>query len=383
MQANPSTRRKRVATGIYFESGSYVAGYTHPLTRSWTTAVLSGARNKTEAVKARRALIEGLASGRVAAPSTITVADFAQEWLSTREGRVKPRTYEADERNVSIIRKHFGSLRVQALGARQVEQFLAKLRSGVVTGNSLSERSVGQAFGTLRLICASARSDDLLVTNPCDRVQRHARPKQKSTREPRVLSNEQVVALVDAARRKTPAYAGVIAVLGYTGSRAREALGLRWGDVDTTAKLVTFGHQIDKAGTELVELKTESAQRVNALTPALEGFLGKEARMKARWSADGDFVFSARQGKPVEYRNLRRALDAAAEEAGLGHVRPHDLRHSATSILLQHVDLGTVSRYVGHANVAVTARVYSHAIGSPTEQAARVAAAMRAGGFGY
>ena len=144
MKRTDSRKRRRVATGVYYEAGAYVAGYTHPLTGSWTTAVLSSVRNKTEAVKARRALIEGLASGRIAAPSTITVADFASEWLATREGRVRPRTYEADERNVAIICKHFGPLRMQALGVRQVEQFLAKLRSGAVTGNSLAERSVGQ-----------------------------------------------------------------------------------------------------------------------------------------------------------------------------------------------------------------------------------------------
>jgi integrase len=197
-----------------------------------------------------------------------------------------------------------------------------------------------------------------------------------------VLSGEQLDGLVEAASRKTPAYAGPIAVLAYTGCRAREALGLRWGDIDTNAKLVTFGHQIDKAGTAVVELKTASAKRTNAIVPKLEPFLGNEARMKARWSSDDDFVFSARKGKPVEYRNLRRALEAAATEAGLGHIRPHDLRHSATSILLQHADPATVTRYVGHATVAVTACVYSHAVGSPGEQAARVAAAMRLGGFG-
>jgi len=64
-------------------------------------------------------------------------------------------------------------------------------------------------------------------------------------------------------------------------------------------------------------------------------------------------------------------------------VRAHDFRHSSTSAALQHGDLATVSRYVGHANAGVTARVYAHAIGSPAEQAARVAAAMRAAGLGH
>jgi integrase len=371
-----------VATGIYLEAGSYVAGYTHPVTGSWTTAVLDGARNKTEAVKARRALIEGLASGRVAAPSTITVSDFAEEWLATREGRVKPRTYEADERNVALIKKHFGATRLQDLTARRIEALLAACRKGTITEKKLAEWSCVQLYGTLRRVCDSALANDLLIVNPCTKVARHVRPRQVAKSKPRILSAEQLDALAAAADKRTPSYAPLIGFLAFTGCRAREALGLRWGDVDSTAKLVTFAHQIDKAGTGLVELKTESAERTNAIVPKLDRFLGKAARMQARWSADADYVFAARQGKPVEYRNLRRALDVAAEEAELGHIRPHDLRHTFTSNLLQSVDLATASRYVGHKNVQVTAKVYAHAIGSAAEQAARVAEAMRVAGLG-
>jgi integrase len=372
-----------VATGVYLEAGAYVAGYTHPLTGSWTTAVLSGARNKTEAVRARRTLIEGLASRRIAAPSTITVADFAAEWLATREGRVRPRTFEADQRNVAIIAKHFGTTRLQGLNARGIEAFLAACRKGTVTNKKLAEWSCVQAYGTLRRVCDSAVANDLLVVNPCTKVARHVRPRQVAKSKPRILSAEQLDSLVAASDKRTPSYAALIAFLAFTGCRAREALGLRWGDVDSTGKLVAIAHQIDKAGTRVVELKTESAERTNAVVPRLDRFLGKEARMKARWSADSDFVFSARQGKPVEYRNLRRALAVAAEEAGLGHVRPHDLRHTFTSNLLQSVDLATASRYVGHKNVQVTAKVYAHAIGSDAEQAARVAEAMRVAGLGH
>jgi hypothetical protein len=46
-------------------------------------------------------------------------------------------------------------------------------------------------------------------------------------------------------------------------------------------------------------------------------------------------------------------------------------------------DHATVSKYVGHKNSQVTARVYAHAVGTPAEQAARVAAGMQAAGLGY
>ena len=76
-------------------------------------------------------------------------------------------------------------------------------------------------------------------------------------------------------------------------------------------------------------------------------------------------------------------LGGSGGKAGLGHVTAHDLRHSATSILLQHGDLATVSKAVGHANPNVTTKVYAHALGTPEEQAERVALAAAAAGLGH
>ena len=105
--------------------------------------------------------------------------------------------------------------------------------------------------------------------------------------------------------------------------------------------------------------------------------------MAARWSADDDFVFSASRHRPKDYCNLRRALVIAANEAGLGKVRARDLRHSFVSNLLPHGDLATISRAAGHANPHITAKLYSHALGSPEEQAQRAALAAAAAGLGH
>ena len=115
----------------------------------------------------------------------------------------------------------------------------------------------------------------------------------------------------------------------------------------------------------------------------LEIYLGRQGRLAARWSADDDFVFSASRYRPKDYGNLRRALAAAAKEAGLEEVRAHDLRHSYVSNLLPHGDLATISRAVGHANPNITAKLYSHALGSPEEQAHRAALAAAAAGLGH
>jgi integrase len=374
-----------VATGIYIEAGSYVLGFSDPISGHWTTRAAPLVRNVTEARKARRALLADLEAGRVASPQSMTITSLAAEWLGSRSGRLRSRTVETDARAVAMIQRFFGDTKVQQVDVRMIERFLAALRDGKVgtSRRKLSEWTVCQSYKALRQMLDWAVANDVIVANPCARVQKHIRPRQVNRTQPRVLGPGELAALVAGAVKRTPSYAGIIATAAYTGARIREVLGLCWGDIDHDAKLLNWALQIDVSGTRLVELKTDAALRTNALVPKLEPYLGREARMKARWSSDCDFVFSVRQGVPRDYANLRRALAVAAKEAGLGHVRAHDLRHSATSILLQQADLATASKYVGHGNPAITAKVYSHAIGSPAEQAARVAEAMRRADFGH
>jgi integrase len=175
----------------------------------------------------------------------------------------------------------------------------------------------------------------------------------------------------------------VIATAAYTGARIREVLALRWRDVDHGRGLIHLRGQLNPGGTAIVSMKTEESKRINALVPKLEPYVGREARMRARWSGDDDYVFAAGYQRPKDYRNVRRALTIASKHAGLARVRAHDLRHSFTSNLIPHTDLMTVSRAVGHKNIAITAKVYAHALGTPEEQAQRAAQAAAAAGLGY
>ena len=298
---------------------------------------------------------------------------------------MKDRTFETDARYVEIVKRYFGSRLVQEVRSRDVESFLAALRTGKVglSGRPLAEWTVGNALKTLRAILNMAVLDGGLAFNPCLRLQPHVKPKQRSTRQPTLLSATQVDALVAAAAAKVPSYAPVIATAAYTGARIREVLALRWCDVDHDLKLIHLRGQLSADGTAIVGMKTEESKRINAPVPKLEPYLGREARMRARWSGDDDYLFAAGYHRPKDYGNVRRALAIASNHAGLVRVRAHDLRHSFTSNLIPHTDLMTVSRAVGHKNIAVTAKVYAHALGTPEEQAERAARAAAAAGLGY
>jgi len=61
---------------------------------------------------------------------------------------------------------------------------------------------------------------------------------------------------------------------------------------------------------------------------------------------------------PSHVGDLFRGL---LKKSGLPHIRFHDLRHSAATILLQaKVQLKTLQELLGHSTIATTADIYSH-----------------------
>ena len=59
------------------------------------------------------------------------------------------------------------------------------------------------------------------------------------------------------------------------------------------------------------------------------------------------------------------------KDAGLPHIRFHDLRHTFATIALQNgVDVKTVSNMLGHYDAGFTLRTYTHATRQMQESAA-------------
>ena len=72
----------------------------------------------------------------------------------------------------------------------------------------------------------------------------------------------------------------------------------------------------------------------------------------------------------TDTRSFNRAFQEAAKSAGLPGFRPHDLRHTFASVALSAgVPITDVARWLGHRNIQVTFRTYSHFIPSAWDSA--------------
>jgi integrase len=345
------SRRVKVAPGIYRQDRSLFANYREPVSNRPRFTKLQASTIR-DAKKERESLLAALREGRRARRSEITVASFCCEWLETRQGRVAERTYEYDEGMVKRITSVLGSMRLQDVTVRDVRRLLRD-------SSMLAERTRYGMLATLRQVMKMAVDEELIVRDPSAALQPHERPTQKPKRKAKRLSPDQLQDVIRAAERLTPSFAPVVVLLAFTGMRIREALGLRWEDVDLDEATIRLRWQLAKDDRRRVPVKTAAGNRDLPIVPALRRRL-IEHRLASPWTRPGDPVIAATSGKPKAYRNVRRALELIAGELEID-LASHDFRRSLASYLIiaARADDGAVTGLMGHSDISVTRRLYA------------------------
>lgn len=140
----------------------------------------------------------------------------------------------------------------------------------------------------------------------------------------------------------------LLEVLYATGMRVSEISKLRKADLNLESAFLKCQ---GKGGKERVVPLGEVA--IDALRMYLE-------KAKRRCGA-GEYVFSARPGKPLTRQRVWQLIKKYAKAAGIQKkITPHTFRHSfATHLLERGADLRIVQELLGHADIATT-QIYTH-----------------------
>lgn len=290
----------------------------------------------------------------------LTVEKYLDRWLEAMRASVRPSTMVSYDLNVRRLNRIFGRAQLSALTPVMIQTAYARFAD-----QGLSPRSVLQIHATLHRALGQAVKWGMLIRNPSDAVDR---PRPRRT-EMSTLSLDELMRLFEAARG-TRMYA-VFVLLGTTGMRLGELLGLKWEDVDLAGRRLVVRRALQRQsgkGLLFVEPKTSRSRRTIHLTALAVEALGEHQShtdllrqvARDRWRESG-LVFTSTVGDGMEAGvvndNLRRLL----AKARLPHIRVHDLRHTVATILLQggaHPKL--VQDLLGHSTVTLTLDTYSH-----------------------
>ena len=302
-----------------------------------------------EARSACRALLDGshpLCAGGPAGRATVPLfRDFVMEdWLPARRSQYSANWGKRVEHMVERrLLPAFGALRLDRIGRPHVERWF----------DAMSRKTPGAANMTLSLmrqIMGAAKAAGHVGTDPVAGVRPN--PGRKMTR---FLSAEEIVRLhrtLDRLVEERPSHrpqADIIRLLLLTGCRKSEILTLRWSEVD--------GDML-----RLAEAKT--GPRTVWLSEAAQAVIARQPR------SGSAFVFPSPR-EPAETQSRHLGLwHRARQEAGIGDVRLHDLRHTvASQAAARGVPLPTVARILGHTQPSMTLR-YAHVGDHEVEDAA-------------
>jgi integrase len=320
--------------------------------------------------KVRQAIYER-EQGTLATGPQQTVKQFLEYWLEkVHRLNIRPGTYED---HALIVQKHLipalGHLRLQKLTGHHIQSLYAQK-----SGEGLSPGRVGLIHAVLHGALSHAVRMNLVARNVSDGVD--LPPVEKHEIQP--LTPDQAQQLLQKVGELR--LGALLTMALATGMRKGELLALRWQDVDMKSGELRVRRTVrymGKRGFLEGKPKTKSSARRIVLPGFVVEVLSQhrllqiEARLQAGdlW-VERDLVFCNARGNFIEPSTLREQFLKVLEEMGFPHMRFHDLRHTAATLLLSMgVPMRVVQDILGHSEMKTTANVYSHVLPSMHREA--------------
>lgn len=312
-----------------------------------------------------------------------TLGDLLDLWIETAAASRlgEGSTLAGYRHHAKSIADKLGRIRLDRLGPDDVERYLlSKAKAGyskatLVRHRSILSQSVKWGVGRRYIgwdVVAVAEMPPKAVFDA-------APPRVKNRRTARSLDSDELRQFVEAAQTRRNGVALIVAAT--VGLRPGELTALLWEDVDLETGVVQVRRAWKGSGDtrSLGETKTSGSVRAVNLPSTVVGYVRshradqlKERMAAANWDpSDPGLVFTTTTGSPIDPANLRRLVREVASDAGVGHLTPYDLRHTATSVLsAAGVRNEHLADLLGHVDTRMVQRHYRHLLGSSVVVAA-------------
>ena len=304
-----------------------------------------------------------------------TVATWLRSWY---EIYAKPNIRISTANRYQLMVEQYtipriGSIKLTKLTAHDLQKLYKDLlENGRIDRKSghgnpgLSSTTVRSLHLMLHSAFERAVKERLILRNPTEDC---IAPKVQKI-EMQILPPEHIKDYLEAADRR-----GLLPMFYLelvTGLRKGEITALLWSDLDIQNKTISVSKQYVKNPNGELTLsrpKTEtSVRKISIPQDAIDLLIAEHSK-----HPENPYMFpSPATGEmyyPDSVVNLHKKI---LKDAGLPHIRFHDLRHTFATLALQNgVDVKTVSSMLGHYDAGFTLRTYTHATRQKQDEAAQ------------
>lgn len=272
-----------------------------------------------------------------------------------------------------------GSFKLPDISAADINAFLLKLQT-----DSGKYSVASKCYTVLNLLFKMAYMNDIIPVNPMLKVEHPKTPKTEKKTEVEAYSATEIKYILNCLKNEPIKWQAYVWLVIDTGIRRGEACALKWSNIDFNNNVIlinsSLGYSKEKGGTYDDTTKNGKSRYI-AIDPDLSNLLKclhneqiaeTDERKKA---SKGAFVYPIELLKYPEYvftqngtslpmnpQSPTRYMKNFEKSYHVDHMHPHKLRHSFASIAITNgADIASISEILGHSDVAVTLRVYTHA----------------------
>lgn len=302
-------------------------------------------------------------AGQNPAAGEMRLAEWAELWLDARQ--VEKTTAGAERYRIDAVLEEWGDWRLDSITSMAIKGWVKRLgrpttvtrKNGTTKTSQLSPATILKYLNTLSSMLTAAVDEGLRPDNPCRAVRaKMERPPRQAT----FLTVEELDAVV--ARMHDP-YDVAAYVLAYTGLRFGELAGLPTDreSLDLMNGLLHVQQTlIEVDGVREIKHYPKTPESIRTIWLPDHVVFALAEHLRKHPSPDG-LVFHGVKGQPLSRHEFGRQWHKARKAAGVRYAKPHDLRHSNASWLVQSgkATLYDVQAHLGHGDPATT-KLYAH-----------------------
>jgi integrase len=306
-------------------------------------------------------------------PTETTLREWLARWISTYAVQTcEPKTIERYAQLIDYITKG-KNVELTAVAATPISTLkhgplesalFALMREPGKRREHISAHTVGHVAGVLQVALGEALRLDLIAVNPMLKVRR---PKVERV-EARALTQVEIQSVRDVCRGDWTLTFVDIALA--SGARRGELLSVEWPDIDWLSGTVIISKSLEQtaAGLRVKRPKSDRVRKFRLGPTAIASLLflrEQQQEYRRLYGTDykGELIFCEPDGSHLDPALVSQTIARRIKKADIKNASLHTLRHTLASHLLSNgVPVPVVSKMLGHADSAVTLRIYAHMV---------------------
>lgn len=328
----------------------------------------SGFKTLKEAKEAER---EFIVSVQFSKSKELNFKTLVDDYLNHKFNKVEIITFNNNKREITkFILPSFEKKNVEEITRLDVRLWLDKLAK-----MNISIRYKNGIIQLFKSIFTHGRIFFNIQNDPCSFIELFKTKKSEVVKNIfwEVEEFKKFISVFDLDNENEYLWATFYTLLYWTGQRRGEIKALKFSDINFKEQKLsitkTASNKITGKGLQIRDTKNVSSRRVISIDDSTLQMLFKvwELRRKEKGFTEDEFIFIRNRNYRIPFadQTIADRKNRACKKAGVNQITIHQFRHSHASVLIcNDVNIAAVSKRLGHSDINMTLKVYTHLIPS-------------------